>query len=555
MVRQLYFGARQVEYYMKIKKLSLLNYKKFTELHIEQIPITSKLVVLVGPNGSGKSSLFDAFLMKSREKRGNFRLDREMEDYYINNTRDSHLNNATTQNISSRIQIDYHSIENGSNEKPLLLYMRSAYRNESDFRLSSIEAVKPSVDQDRISRIIDVDVAVSDNYRRLFWKRSTDVDNKPGNMTFEKYRSKFLGELQEILQNLFPDPKLVLQDFGGTNDFGVFRFSKGISRNFHYKNLSSGEKAAFDLLLDVFVNRSEYKDAIYCIDEPEAHMATALHAPLLDALLKLIPEESQLWIATHSIGFVRKAYEIKCQSDEVTFLNFSENNFDKCVTILPSNPNRSFWQTVYRVALDDLGELVAPSEIIICEGDRSKVSQGFDAECYNKLFSNSQPNTLFLSLGGSKEVENCEQIIAILKSVVSGVKVRKLVDRDEMPEGARLQKIEEGVNVLRRREIENYLYDPLVLKTFLRNNGYEMLIDDILKKYEELLQEPFNVNSNVDKRTQQNLLHVIKQLTKETNLGNSIQEFAIHHLVPALKTTASVFQELERDIFQTTTSH
>lgn len=540
---------------MKIKKLSLLNYKKFTELHIEQIPITSKLVVLVGPNGSGKSSLFDAFLMKSREKRGNFRLDREMEDYYINNTRDSHLNNATTQNISSRIQIDYHSIENGSNEKPLLLYMRSAYRNESDFRLSSIEAVKPSVDQDRISRIIDVDVAVSDNYRRLFWKRSTDVDNKPGNMTFEKYRSKFLGELQEILQNLFPDPKLVLQDFGGTNDFGVFRFSKGISRNFHYKNLSSGEKAAFDLLLDVFVNRSEYKDAIYCIDEPEAHMATALHAPLLDALLKLIPEESQLWIATHSIGFVRKAYEIKCQSDEVTFLNFSENNFDKCVTILPSNPNRSFWQTVYRVALDDLGELVAPSEIIICEGDRSKVSQGFDAECYNKLFSNSQPNTLFLSLGGSKEVENCEQIIAILKSVVSGVKVRKLVDRDEMPEGARLQKIEEGVNVLRRREIENYLYDPLVLKTFLRNNGYEMLIDDILKKYEELLQEPFNVNSNVDKRTQQNLLHVIKQLTKETNLGNSIQEFAIHHLVPALKTTASVFQELERDIFQTTTSH
>ena len=555
MVRQLYFGARQVEYYMKIKKLSLFNYKKFTELHIEQIPITSKLVVLVGPNGSGKSSLFDAFLMKSREKRGNFKLDREMEDYYINNTRDSHLNNATTKNISSRIQIDYHSIENGSNEKPLLLYMRSAYRNESDFRLSSIEAVKPSVDQNRFSRIIDVDVAVSENYRRLFWKRSTDVDNKPGDMTFEKYRSKFLGELQEILQNLFPDPKLVLQDFGGTNDFGVFRFSKGISRNFHYKNLSSGEKAAFDLLLDVFVNRSEYKDAIYCIDEPEAHMATALHAPLLDALLKLIPEESQLWIATHSIGFVRKAYEIKCQSDEVTFLNFSENNFDKCVTILPSNPNRSFWQTVYRVALDDLGELVAPSEIIICEGDRSKVSQGFDAECYNRLFSNSQPNTLFLSLGGSKEVENCEQIIAILKSVISGVKVRKLVDRDEMPEGARLQKIEEGVNVLRRREIENYLYDPLVLKTFLRNNEYEMLIDDILKKYEELLQEPFNVNSNVDKRTQQNLLHVIKQLTKETNLGNSIQEFAIYHLVPALKTTASVFHELEKDIFQTTTSH
>ena len=64
--------------------------------------------------------------------------------------------------------------------------------------------------------------------------------------------------------------------------------------DFHYMNLSGGEKAAFDLLLDVFVKASEYKDAIYCIDEPEDHIAAALHGRLLEAILDMVPSESQL---------------------------------------------------------------------------------------------------------------------------------------------------------------------------------------------------------------------------------------------------------------------
>ena len=46
---------------MKIKKIHLEKFKRFTDLVIEDIPSTAKLVVLVGPNGCGKSSLFDSF--------------------------------------------------------------------------------------------------------------------------------------------------------------------------------------------------------------------------------------------------------------------------------------------------------------------------------------------------------------------------------------------------------------------------------------------------------------------------------------------------------------
>lgn len=46
---------------MRISKIHLVNFKRFTDLLIDNIPNTTKLVVLIGSNGSGKSSLFDAF--------------------------------------------------------------------------------------------------------------------------------------------------------------------------------------------------------------------------------------------------------------------------------------------------------------------------------------------------------------------------------------------------------------------------------------------------------------------------------------------------------------
>ena len=45
---------------MKIKSIKLKDFKRFTDLTIEGLPETAKLVVMIGPNGCGKSSVFDA---------------------------------------------------------------------------------------------------------------------------------------------------------------------------------------------------------------------------------------------------------------------------------------------------------------------------------------------------------------------------------------------------------------------------------------------------------------------------------------------------------------
>ena len=45
---------------MKIKRVILKGFKRFTDLEITDIPESAKLIILVGPNGSGKTSVFEA---------------------------------------------------------------------------------------------------------------------------------------------------------------------------------------------------------------------------------------------------------------------------------------------------------------------------------------------------------------------------------------------------------------------------------------------------------------------------------------------------------------
>ena len=533
---------------MRIKSVQLRDYKRFSNLTLTDIPESARLVVLLGPNGCGKSSVFDAFLAKSQAYHYNYSLQGQYADYY-QKTQAPGDTLRSLREVAGRITITFHGTEIPQDGWNRAFNIRTAYRNEADFQLDSVSRVEPAVEQRRFTRIIDADQAVSDNYARLSWKRMADLDrDAPGYMTFDRYRRDSLRELQDAMAKLFADPPLVLQDFGGIHTAGVFRFGKGESVDFHYKNLSAGEKAAFDMLLDIFVKRSECSDSIYCIDEPEEHTATALHGRLLEVMLDILPSTSQLWIATHSIGFVRKADELMRKQGEVVFLDFEGHDLDEDVEINPSVPNRHFWQRAYRVALDDLAELITPAQIVICEGADTKADKGFDAICYNDLFSESHPDCLFVSHGSASEVTKSEPLIAVLRAVSKGATIARVIDRDEMTDSAREERIASGIRVLRRRELENYLYDPDVLKTFLLMNDKKEAEDIVLGALEKVLSGNDATTADMKKVTQE-LFASIKTATSLSNLGNNRSEFALQHLVPALKNTPDVLQELEEDIF------
>ena len=527
---------------MRIKNVRLNDYKRFTELAIIGVPETARLVVLVGPNGSGKSSVFDSFLLKGKAAVANYQLGGGTEEYY-----EKVALARTMHEIAQRVQIDFYG--SGTVDLKTAFQVRSAYRNEADFTINQLQASAREEAGPRLTRIIDVDSAVSANYAQVAWKGMQDLFHSASpEVMIGAYRESALGDLHAAMSSLFSDPELLLQDFGAMKS-GAFRFAKGSVGDFHYKNLSGGEKAAFDVLLDVFVKREEAKEAVYCIDEPELHVATGLQGQLIAAILNLLPESAQLWIATHSIGIVREAHRLRQERPgSVAFLDFSDRDFDAPVTIEPSVPDRAFWAKIYRIALDDLASLVAPRHIVLCEGSGAEHVRGFDADCYNSLFADEFPETLFVSRGGAGQVVHAEHLVAILQAVAEGTAVDRLIDRDDMTDEERNRKIGQGIRVLRRRELEEYLYDTEVLRTFMETHGCdEAVVAEVLNARHEAMNR--QRGSARVKGVSNSLLHTIRQTTELPNLGNNREEFALHFLVPALRETQSVFRELREDVF------
>src|ERR1035438_1251453 len=176
--------------------------------------------------------------------------------------------------------------------------------------------------------------------------------------------------------------------------------------------------------------------------------------------MDLLPDNCQLFLASHSIGFMRKAWEMaKVNADHVAFIDLQGVDFDRHVVLTPVRPTREFWARTLDVALGDLASLVAPEQLVLCEG---RPSQGvndrkaaFDAICYGRIFGAEFPNTDFLSVGNSHDVgQDRLEFGSAIQALSSGTRVVRLIDRD-MRSSHEVEILKEGgVRVLTRRHID-----------------------------------------------------------------------------------------------------
>jgi predicted ATPase len=531
---------------VKIKNVHVQDFRRFTDLTISGLGPEVRLIVLAGPNGSGKSSLFDALMIWQRSRHGGWNSDRS---YYSKG-------NAAELNPHQQITLSFHVEAPERENVTKAFYFRTAYRNDPEFQLTSLDRQGPILGERRFNRMIDSDAAVSVNYRRLASQAFEDAFAlHPDTMTIGEFREKVIGEIRESVEQLFPD--LLLNTLGNPFENGTFRFDKGTAQSFDYKNLSGGEKAAFDLLLDMIVKRRALPEAIYCIDEPDAHMNARLQGRLFGELYRLLPQDGQLWVATHSIGMMRKARELAEEHPgTVAFLDFGDRDFDHVVQMEPSRPTRSFWQNQLAVALDDLAQLVAPRQVIICEGNPAGPVPGknaeFDATCYDTIFSDEYPDAKFVSAGNAADVANDRlAFVAALPRIVSGITVRRLIDRDDHDPAQIAQFGADGIQILSRRNIESYLFDDEVLDALCTQEGRQADLPALLAAKQKALTASINRGNPPDdmKSAAGEFYNSIRQVLQLVGRGNDYRAFARSTLAPLIKPQTAAYNELRQAIF------
>ena len=525
---------------MKIQTIQMKNFRRFTDLTIEALPKTARLVVMIGPNGSGKSSVFDALL---KVKNANSRLSNVApDDYYVKF--------GTSKSDYTDPEIEFHTETYMTPEEwKKAVHMRSSYRNDLIDSTSEIYAQAPPLTSSRrFLRLSQNDQSVASNYSRilnLLLERTSATERRGENIG--DVQDEIYGELITAIDELFKDPQLTLAGLGSPKNMKIFQLDKGTSHGFTYHNLSSGEKAALDLLLDVIVAKAEFDDTVFCIDEPEAHIHTKLQGPLLEELYKLIPDNSQLWIATHSIGMVRKAQDLWRENpDSVVFLDFGDEklNFDEEVTIKPTSPNPDFWARTYEIALGDLAELVLTERTVFCEG------RGFDAECYRKIFRNRYPEISFNPLEGRDNVlKTVEAANLTLQKISKSAMVIGIVDQDDATPDDIERRKKNGIRTLSRRTIENFLLDDEVLSKLCEDYGEPDKVDDLLAAKQEGLDKHNLKSDDILKAIVQPIHGAAKTALNPAKLGVSRESFMMDILAPLIKPGMTVYDQLHDDIF------
>lgn len=458
---------------MRIKKIRLIQFKRFTDITIDLGEKPKKIVALVGPNGSGKSSVFDAFEEKQKTYKG--------ASYNPSNSFFSklfHLGQADNQKYDRNNDVKIIKEDGSEVFDKKSFYIRTSYRFTPRLNVTEIRQQQNTLDDtSRPGSSTELDGRMLENYERMigtawdeFWNE--EENGKTGKIT----REELTGKINEILKNIID---VRISNLGNViKGEGQLYFEKGNSKDFPYENLSAGEKEVVDIITDLIVKTREYDDTAFCIDEPELHLNTAIQRKLLIEIEKLIPDSCQLWIVTHSIGFLRALQEEL--KDKTSVLNFSESNFDESVIITPMKPSRQNWQNIFQTALEDITGLLAPKKIIYCEGkkepDKNGNEQGLDAEVFNTIFEEKYHDVLFVSSGGNTELDkNISIALTVLSKAFMDVKLFLLKDRDINRDGSmttqeqRVAWLKDAPDrmMLKRREIENYLFDfEIISKKF-----------------------------------------------------------------------------------------
>lgn len=426
---------------MRITKVHLQNFKRFTDLTIDQIPETAKLVLLIGANGSGKSSVFDGFDYFHKVFKGGINQE-VLQEYYSKNKEQLIIELLFSNGETLSVDSNYQTKGDRLNSKKII--GRSSIRNVP--RISN--QANPDIfsdNNDAPASLIDADT----RFHNDLFMYMQNIDNALREPIFNGRSADTLQIFQQYIEPLNSSLQNI---FGGTSQTiiqiaeyqnatrssnGKLIFRKGDSK-INYDLLSHGEKQVVILLLNFIVRREYYNDAIIFIDEMDAHLNTSLQYKLLEEIVNLwIPDNAQLWTASHALGFIDYARK----SETAAIIDFDNLDFDAPQTLLPQLKESI---DVYDIAIPKtmMFDILKDKRIVVCENQND--------EYYNLL---GIANTIFVGTNNSRDV---------FLTVKRDERYHSLRDRDFLSDTEidKLKKIYPKHHILRYYDFENYLYHP-----------------------------------------------------------------------------------------------
>lgn len=536
---------------MRIKKIQLKNgYKRFHDLTIDLGDTPKRIIALVGPNGCGKSSVFDGMLFHNNaySRIGN----KAWKDHTYHSM--TQTPNFDYQNII--INFDTGSFQNLKQKRTAvgtentIFSFRSPYRYNSDLKVEQSKATAEiRLNGYGATSSSDIDDKMEENYRRLNIKFNKYLRDNSSTATYDSTKIKLIGDLNASLGNCLD---LVITSIGDIEaNKGTLYFKKvDHPKEFEFNVLSSGEKEVVDILLDLYLREEEYTETIFLIDEPELHINTSIQKKLLLEINKSVGQNCQIWLATHSIGFLRALQDDL--KDECQIIQFQKgiNWASTQQTLIPIKKSLAKWKEIFETALDDLTGLISPKRIIYCEGKDKPGThgqeKGFDAKVFNNIFGEQYHDTLFISSGGNTELDQRSEIaLAILTKVFSEIEILVLKDRDVSSGKANTENDRQVYlntnpkfhRVLKRWEIENYLYDKEVLKSYCTKNS--LTFDEV--EYDKFV-------TDIDDQNLKDETGRIKNFCGITTSVNT-EVFKIN-LSTFITNDMTVYKDLEKCIFQ-----
>ncbi|GEP97182.1 AAA family ATPase [Chitinophaga cymbidii] len=423
---------------MHIRSLRLENFKRFTDLTIQDIPEQAKLVLLIGSNGSGKSSVFDAFqVFGTQSGKSNKALNVDVFKDPAVKTFKITADTFEYGSISNENYTSYHTegINYGS------FYGRTSFRQIP--RLTRLALGSQNVqierDSDRAASFIDRDERFENDLEHLFGKLLKEFFRS--NDDKSEIKERIINPINEALFRIFnksSDTVISLLEIIPPLEGKVaeINFKKGNSV-FHYNYLSAGEKEVFNILLNLIARREYYQNTIYYFDEIDLHLNTALQYSFLKEIAEnWIPADCQLWTASHSLGFIEYANK----SERAVIVDFDDLNFDLPQVLVPE-PKES--KDVYEIAVgkEFLPSIFGEMNIFFVENnDRDYYAlAGID-------------NTIFVSDNSRNNVYH-----KVRTSEFMGI-----VDRDYLSDSdiKEIRNHYPRLHLLEYYSIENYLYHP-----------------------------------------------------------------------------------------------